>query len=171
MTARFLEFDEVFSQGELADLIRAYRSLPGTLARKHLTAAMRRSVRPFQPALRAATPVRSGNLRRSVKTIVRFYDRANWGGNVVGIVGYSRGASDPKKRGNHSTIVEDGTRPRFRKNRASTGSMPPRRMLRDAVAARRAGILDNLSRELVVSLEKAARELATGKARGKFRGY
>lgn len=151
---------------ELDALIRAFGQLPAQLARKHMTAAMRRAIRPFQPALRAATPVRSGGLRRSVKTITKFgnkISRTYWGsfsGTVIGVVGYARGGSSPTKMGNHSIIVEDGTAERRTKRRRSTGKMPARRMLRDTLAANRAGILSNLELQLGAGLEAAARELA-----------
>lgn len=171
MTVKFLEFRDAFSTGEIAGLIRAFKVLPGTLARKHITAAMRRAVRPLQPAIREATPVATGGLRRSVKTIVRFYSKSNWGGNVVGVVGFGRGGSKPDKMGNHSSIVEAGTKERFRKDRRRTGAMPARHMLRQSLAANRESIRANLARELATGLERAARELSGGQAKGKFRGY
>lgn len=154
------------TSAELDGLVRAYGQLPARLARKHLTAAMKRAIRPFQPALRQATPVGTGSLRRSVKTITKFgnkVSRTYWGpftGTVIGIVGFSRNSADPKKRGNHSSIVESGTGERFRKSRRRTGSMPAKHMLRDTLASHKDGILANLEMQMGASLEKAARELA-----------
>lgn len=151
---------------ELDDLIRAYGELPVRLARKHMTAAMKRAIRPFQPALRAATPAKSGGLRRSVKTITKFGDKisrnyyGNFRGTVIGVVGFARGASKPNKMGNHSRLVEDGTTSRRTKTRRSRGRMPARHMLRDTLSTHREGILSNLTMQLGASLEAAARELA-----------
>lgn len=171
MSTKFFEFRQAFATGEIAGVIAAFNQLPGVLARKHVTAAMRRAVKPFQPALRQATPVGTGGLRRSVKTLVRYYQKANWAGNIVGVVGYARGGSKPNKMGNHSAIVEKGTGDRYRRNGAYVGRMPARRMLRDTIAANRQAIAANLTREMAVGLERAARELAGAQAKGKYRGY
>jgi hypothetical protein len=154
------------STEEIDDIVRAFNQLPATVARKHLAAAVRRSVAPFRPALRKATPVKTGNLSRSVKAITKFgtkMTRGSFGpfrGTVIGIVGYSRNGKDPKRRGNHSTIVEDGTKERFRKDRRRAGKMPARHMLRDTLNANKAGILAELEMQMGAALENAARDLA-----------
>ena len=154
------------SNRDIDNLIRAYGQLPIRLARKHMQAAMRRSIRPFAPALRRATPKKSGGLRKSVKVRVKFSNRmtrTSWGsfsGGVTGTIGFGRGGSSPTRMGNHASIVEAGTKERARKSGARTGTMPARRMVRDTLAAHRAGILASLELELGVSLERAARELA-----------
>lgn len=151
---------------ELDNLIRAFGELPHRLAKKHMKAAMRRAIRPFAPALRRATPKRSGGLRKSVKAITKFGSKTSktyWGsfhGTVIGVVGYSRGGSKPDRMGNHSAIVEGGSQERRTKDGRRRGKMPARYMVRDTLAANKAGILSNLELELGVSLEKAARELA-----------
>ena len=164
------------SSRDLDDLIRAYGTLPGSLARKHLKAAIRRSIRPFMPALKTATPKSTGNLRRSVTTVVKFGTKvsraASWSfqGTAIGIVGFSRKGKKKNQKGDHSVLVEAGTKPRFRKGtkgntfgvgRGSTGIMPPKHMLRDTLASRKSGILSNLELEMGVSLERAVRENAT----------
>lgn len=156
--------------GTVDGLIRAFSKLPGNLGKKHLGAAMRRSVKPFMPALRKATPVDSGNLRRSVKTIVRVYGSVAWY-TAVGVVGYSRNNANPKKRGSHSHLVERGTGERRRKNGQVTGRAPSRWMLRETLRSLSGPILGNLTREMAVSLERAASELAREQARGRFKGY
>lgn len=162
----FTSYLRAQSTDELDDLIRAYNQLPAYIARKYIASAMRRSIAPFRPALRKATPVKSGNLSRSVKAIAKFgtrVTRGNFGpfrGTVIGIVGYARNGKDKKRRGNHSTIVEQGTKERFRKDRRRTGTMPARHMLRDTLNANKAGILASLETQMGASLENAARELA-----------
>ena len=164
----FMSYFSDKSNRDLDDLIRAYGQLPGSLARKHLKAAIRRSIRPFVPALKAATPRgKTGNLRRSVKTVVRFgnkVSRSSWGnfrGTAYGVVGFSKGGEKKNQKGSHAAFVEEGTKPRVRKRRGSTGAMPPKHMLRDTLASKKSGILSNLELEMGVSLERATRELAT----------
>lgn len=154
---------------EIDSLVRAFNSLPGRLGVRHMQKALRRGIKPFHPALRAATPVRTGGLRRSVKTIVRTYGKTQTQ-RVVGVIGYGRGGENNKK-GNHSAIVEGGTVERFTKRRGRRGSMPARRMLRDTIAANQSTILSNITKEMGVSLERAAAELAREQGRGRYRGY
>jgi len=169
MSAPGLFFSAFFSDKsnrDLDDLIRAYAKLPGSLARKHLKAAIRRSIKPFVPALKSATPRASGNLRRSVTTVVRFGTKVSRGGGdsfrgtAIGIVGFSRKGNKKNQKGDHSVLVEAGTKPRQRKRGGSTGTMPPRHMLRDTLASKRSGILGNLEIEMGVSLERATQEAA-----------
>ena len=44
-------------------------------------------------------------------------------------------------------------------------------MVRRTLNENRQGIASNLAKELAVSLERAARELEVGRAKGRFRGY
>jgi hypothetical protein len=175
MSAPGLFFSAFFSDKsnrDLDDLIRAYAKLPGSLARKHLKAAIRRSIKPFVPALKAATPRgATGNLRRSVTTVVRFGTKVSRGsgeafrGTAIGIVGFSRKGKKKNQRGDHSVLVEAGSKPRRRKRGGSTGTMPPKHMLRDTLAAKRSGILSNMEIEMGVSLERATQEAARRAAR------
>jgi hypothetical protein len=171
MSAPGLFFSAFFSDKsnrDLDDLIRAYAKLPGSLARKHLKASIRRSIKPFVPALKSATPRgATGNLRRSVTTVVKFGTKVSRGGGdsfrgtAMGIVGFSRKGKKKNQKGDHSVLVEAGSKPRHRKRGGSTGTMPPKHMLRDTLAAKRSGILSNMEIEMGVSLERAVRENAT----------
>jgi hypothetical protein len=175
MSAPGLFFSAFFSDKsnrDLDDLIRAYAKLPGSLARKHLKAAIRRSIKPFTPALKAATPRgATGNLRRSVITVVKFGTKVSRGGGeafrgtAIGIVGFSRKGKKKNQKGDHSVLVESGSKPRQRKRRGSTGTMPPRHMLRDTLASKKSGILSNMEIEMGVSLERATQEAARRAAR------
>jgi HK97 gp10 family phage protein len=169
MSAPGLFFSAFFSDKsnrDLDDLIRAFAKLPGSLARKHLKAAIRRSIKPFTPALKAATPRSTGNLRRSVTTVVKFGTKVSRGsgeafrGTAMGIVGFSRKGKKKNQKGDHSVLVEAGTKPRRRKSGGSTGTMPPKHMLRDTLASKKSGILSNLELEMGVSLERATQEAA-----------
>jgi len=192
MSAPGLFFSAFFSDKsnrDLDDLIRAYAKLLGSLARKHLKAAIRRSIKPFTPALKAATPRgATGNLRRSVITVVKFGTKVSRGANeafrgtAIGIVGFSRKGKKKNQKGDHSVLVEQGSKPRFRKTavakrggvkarskfsagQGSTGTMPPKHMLRDTLASKRSGILSNMEIEMGVSLERATQEAARRAAR------
>jgi len=169
--AEFFRFDRsIWNKGSGFDqTISAFNALPGHLGKKHLQAAMRKAVKPFAPALRSATPVATGNLRRAVKTVLRLYSNAGYWWTVVGVVGYSRRSDKKNGRGFHSNIVERGTRERFRKNRQSTGRSPARHMLRETLRDKSPAILGNLTREMARSLELAARELAREQSRGRYR--
>jgi hypothetical protein len=170
MSAPGLFFSAFFSEKsnrDIDDLIRAYAKLPGSVARKHLKAAIRRSIKPFVPALKAATPRgATGNLRRSVITVVKFGTKVSRGGGeafrgtAIGIVGFSRKGKKKNQKGDHSVLVEAGSKPRRRKRGGSTGTMPPKHMLRDTLAAKRSGILSNMEIEMGVSLERATQEAA-----------
>jgi hypothetical protein len=152
--------------GDVADIIAAYRKLPAHIAKKHLKAAMGRTIKPFIPALRANTPKYTGNLKRSVTSVTRFYDKADHGA-VVGVVGFSRGGKTKRNMGNHGLFVEAGTKPRRTRAKRFCGSMPARAMLRATLSTMRGPILANLGIDIAVALERATRELASGKNPGK----
>jgi hypothetical protein len=187
MSAPGLFFSAFFSEKsnrDLDDLIRAYAKLPGSLARKYLKKAIRESIKPFTPALKAATPRgATGNLRRSVTTVVKFGTKVSRGsgeafrGTAIGIVGFSRKGKKKNQKGDHSVLVESGSKPRrrktavakrggvkarstFSKGQGSTGTMPPRHMLRDTLAAKKSGILSELETQMGIRLELATQELA-----------
>jgi hypothetical protein len=175
MSAPGLFFSAFFSEKsnrDIDDLIRAYAKLPGSLARKYLKKAIRESIKPFHKDLKAATPRgKTGNLRRSVTTVVKFGKKVSRGsgeafrGTAIGIVGYSRKGTKKNQKGNHSVLVEAGSPIRRRKNGASTGAMPPRHMLRDTLAAKKSGILSELEMQMGIRLELAVKELARRAAR------
>jgi hypothetical protein len=152
--------------GDVTDIVSAFRKLPTHIAKKHLRAAMGRTIKPFIPALRASTPKYTGNLKRSVSSVTRFYDRADHGA-VVGVVGFSRGGKTKRNMGNHGLFVEAGTKPRRTRAKRFCGSMPARGMLRATLSTMRGQILANLGMEMAVALERATRELASGKNPGK----
>lgn len=164
MNGVFFKANWAAMERETKHLLDAYRQLPPAIAKKHLRAAMRRSIKPFIPILRKETPRRTGNLRRSVKSVVRFYKSAEHG-SVAGIVGFGRGGANQRKMGNHSAIVESGTKIRRKANGAVCGRMPARLMLQKSMAMNSRAILSNVSSELAFSLEKAARELANRQKR------
>lgn len=175
---------DVVTNGNIETMIANYGRLPGSLARKYLKKAVRESIKPMVSPLKAATPRgKTGNLRRSVTTVVRFGSKVTRGptesfkGTAIGIVGFSRKGKKKNQKGDHSVLVEQGSKPRFRKTavgkrggvkarsnfsagHGSTGKMPPRHMLRETLASKKSSVLSRLESEMAVRLEKAADELS-----------
>lgn len=151
---------------ELRDIRAAFAALPRHLARKHLQAAMRRTVKDGIPVLRAATPpfgVRRGRrrkgdpprstgaLRRSVTTKAKYVSRSD---AVYGIVGYRSGEQSRK-----AIWLEYGT--------SAGNRLEPRLMVEHFLDAYRGPSLARLRAEMASGLEAAARELASGKNPGR----
>jgi len=97
-------------QGEIGALVARYDELPRWLAKKHLRAAIGRTLRPGVPKLRALTPPvntrrgrrkkgekpRSTNrLRKAVKVITKYKGR-NKDGYAYGVIGYRAGEESLK---------------------------------------------------------------------------
>jgi hypothetical protein len=156
---------DVVTNGSIETMVANYGRLPGAIARKYLKAAVRRSIKPMVSPLKAATPRgKTGNLRRSATTVVRFGKKVTRGptesfkGTAIGIVGFSRKGAKKNQKGDHSVLVEQGSKPRRRKSGASTGTMPPRHMLRETLASKKSSVLSQLESEMAVSLERAVAE-------------
>lgn len=109
---------------ELDNLKRAFDNLRPSLAKKHMGAAIRRSLKPGVDALRSTTPKGpTGNLRRAIASKVKTY--AN--GGAVGLVGYTAAGSGKtkpaasgtvkkgKNLGYHMGFLEFGTKERHTK--------------------------------------------------------
>lgn len=106
---------------ELRKLQEAFRGFRPSLARKHMGAAIRRSLLPGLAALKANTPKGpTGNLFRSINSKVKTYPSYN----AVGLVGYTAAGSGKKKsaaggkvqkgrdRAYHAGFLEFGTKDR-----------------------------------------------------------
>jgi hypothetical protein len=150
--------------GEIGALMQRYAALPRHIAKKHLGKAMRDALRPGVSALKAATPVgmvmkankkgvvkmrRSGELRRAATSKSRYIGN-NRDGIVVGTLGYKYGDQSRK-----AIWIEFGTK-RQVKRPIVQGVM---REFKPQAAAK-------LTQTMAVQLEKAATELASGKAVG-----
>lgn len=107
---------------DLRELQEAFRLFRPSLAKKHMGAAIRRSLKPGLDALKRTTPKGpTGNLRRAIASKVKTYVS----GNAVGLVGYTAAGSGKSKsaaggkvqkgkdRGFHAGFLEFGTRERF----------------------------------------------------------
>lgn len=106
---------------ELKKLQQAFLGFRTSLARKHMGAAIRRSLKPGVDALKRNTPKGpTGNLRRAISSKVKTY----MSGNAVGLVGFiaagsgknkSAGGGSVKKgkdRAFHAGFLEFGTKER-----------------------------------------------------------
>lgn len=113
---------------EVAALRQQLRQFPSNIAAKHLGAALRRASKPAQAALKAEVRQGqrgpTGNLLRSVTTLVKTYKRD---GNAVAIVGFTKAAGKASssagggtvRKGKdlafHAPFLEFGTKTRFTK--------------------------------------------------------
>jgi hypothetical protein len=179
----FLVFDSLRYSGDCRALGQAYGQLPKALAKKHIKAAVNRAIRPFVPALKAATPkssgrrvsraavkrdgggrfqagsgkksiIKPGRLRRSIITITKFSNKVNHG-SFTARVTFSRGAG----KGNHALWVEEGTAARANGKGAGRGRVSPRWFLRSLFQSMAPGIANSMDLHLAAGLEAAGREL------------
>jgi len=106
---------------ELKQLQQAFRQFRPSLARKHMGAAIRRSLQPGLKALRGnVTKGPTGNLARAITSKVKTYAS----GNAVGLVGFTAAGSGKNKssgggsvkkgkdRAFHAGFLEFGTKER-----------------------------------------------------------
>lgn len=148
-------------------LMKSYTALPRHIAKKHLKAAMRRTLKPGVPILRSLTPpigtrrgrrkkgekARStGALRKSVTVKAgQTGNNYEFGGFVWGVLGYKFTGQDRK-----AIWLNYGT------NRGG----PAFDMIGKAMARLGPISAQTLAKEMAAALEKAAEELAGGKNPG-----
>jgi hypothetical protein len=154
---------------EIQALIDRYAALPRHIAKKHLQAAMKQTVKDGIPILRSVTPplgVRrgrrrngafvpqnksTGELRRAVTTKSKYIGR-NADGVVYGVVGYKAGFNSRK-----AIWLEYGTRRGIR----------PQQMIYRFMQQYGGPSLTKLKSELLSAIDKAAKEVAGGKNPGR----
>ena len=164
--------------GQIGALIQAYRELPRHIAKKHLKAAMRRTLKDGVPVLKSVTPKgktrrvrdavkrddrgrfltgsgkkrnqRGGALRRSVRTKAQYIGR-NVDGVAFGTVGYKAGEESLK-----ALRLEFGTK----------RGIEPRRMMQQFRARYHSPAARLLAAELRKAIAAATRELNSGKNPG-----
>jgi hypothetical protein len=183
MANEFLVFDSLSYAEDCRALGRGYAELPKALAKKTIKAAVNRAVKPFVPALRAATPkskgkrtktaavsrdtsgrfqkgsgkksvIKPGRLRKSIITVTKFANKVNHG-SFVARVTFSRGEG----KGNHALWVEEGTSGRSGKGGANRGKVDPRWFLRTLFRSMAPGIAASMGLHLAAGLEAAGRQL------------
>jgi hypothetical protein len=149
-------------------LMKAYRNLPRHIAKKHLKAAMRRVLKPGVPILRRHTPPlgtrrgrrkagekaqSTGSLRRAVTTRAGQTGRnSDFDAFVYGVLGYRAGPESRK-----AIWLEFGT---------SRGG-PRYDMVGKAMKEFGNPAANLLAQEMATGLEKAAKEIASGKNPGR----
>ncbi len=115
---------------QLQELQAGFTQIPQKLAKKYLKAAARDGAKVMLNPLKSITPKRSGkgkgqgNLKRSIKTAAKFYQKGSEAG-AVGVIFYSR----KNNLGNHSWILESGTKQRQNKKGANRGVGPAIHMM------------------------------------------
>jgi hypothetical protein len=183
MANEFVVFDSLSYANDCRAMAAGFRELPSALAKRQIKSAMNQAVRPFLPALRAATPrfkgkriktaavardgrgryvagsgkkstIKPGGLRRSIKSITKFTNRVNHG-SFYTKVGFARGEG----KGNHALWVEAGTGARAQKNGANRGTIAPRWFLRRTFDSMKSGIQASISLHLAAALEAGFRGL------------
>jgi len=116
---------------DLFELRRAFKQLPNNIAARVIGAGLRRAAKPGETALKQITPKGpTGNLRRSIKTIVKRYPRD---GAAVAVVGYVKAGTGKSKsagggkvmkgpdRAFHQFWIEFGTAERYSKMKSARG--------------------------------------------------
>lgn len=92
---------------ELRKLQEAFRNLRPSLARKHIGAAIRRSLSPGLQALRSNVKRGpTGNLRRAITSKVKAYKS----GNAVGLVGFVAAGSNASKSAGGGSVLKSKDR-------------------------------------------------------------
>lgn len=150
---------------EVKAIAKRFGALPKHIAKKHLVASMRRAINKAKgvPTLRRLTPPlntrrgrrakgekrTTGALRRAVTVKAKWIGNNKSGAAVAGL-GYRYGAESKK-----AIFLEFGT-----------PTIQPRRMVEKAYAVIRTPVAKSLAGEMAQALERAARELASGKNPG-----
>jgi hypothetical protein len=116
---------------DLFELRQAFKRLPSNIAARVIGAGLRRAAKPGEAALKQITPKGpTGNLRRSIKTLVKRYPRDGAAVAVVGYVkagtGKARSAGGGKvmkgpDRAFHQFWIEFGTADRYSKKPSARG--------------------------------------------------
>jgi hypothetical protein len=146
-------------------LMARYRALPTYIAKKHMKAAMRRVIKPGVSILRKNTPPldtrvgrrRKGEKRRSTGDLRRAATTrvGQTGNNATGFVwavlGYRAGLQSRK-----AIWLESGT----------SNGVRPFRMMEKTLQSFRQPATQLLAKELALALDKAVKELASGRNPG-----
>lgn len=146
--------------GQLGALMEAYADLPRHIAKKHLQAAMKRTLKEAVPMLKAETPPKgatkrgrrrkgsgsSGNLKRAATAKAKYYGK-NDSGTVVGVLGYRAGFESRK-----AIWLEFGTKK----------GIEPRRIVERVMQKAGPLVRGKLVKEMAEALEKAVRDKAPG---------
>jgi imidazolonepropionase-like amidohydrolase len=149
---------------QIGGLVAKFNELPRYLAKKHLQAVLRRVLKDGVPILKSMTPKgatrrvttpsgsakqRGGALRRAVRVRSKYLGR-NRDGLTYGVIGYKAGTESRK-----ALWLEFGTK-----------NIEPRRIVQRFRAVYHGPAASRMASEMARGLEKAARELASGKNPG-----
>ncbi len=146
---------------QIGDLVKNFAGLAPRIAKKHLKAAVGRSVRPYVGDLRKVTPPvgtrrgrrkkgekprTTGNLRRAVTVRTKTKNDV-----AFGVLGY-RGGPESRK----AIWLEFGT----------GRGIAPRGMVKNLMSELTPKVQARLPKELAIALERAAKDLGGPSARG-----
>ena len=142
------------------NLIRQFRALSKGLGQKALTTAVARGAELIVDEAKAKAPVRSGRLRRSIRSVLLTSRPKEASVGVSWQVGKSS-----RTPAFYGAVVEKGSKPRERKTwrkkpletgPVSTGTMPSQPFLEPAYDAKKAEATARVKRELVKLIKKTA---------------
>ena len=153
---------------QLEGLEGGFRHIPQKLVAKYLRSAAREGAKVMLKPLKAATKRRKGkgsgqgNLKRSIKTAAKFFQKGSQGG-ATGVIYYSR----KNNLGNHAWLLESGTKDRFvttRKGKklskpAFRGKGPAIHMMRDTRNAYASAVRTKVETLSGEALQKAIDEM------------
>ena len=151
-------------EDQIQALMERYADLPRHIAKKHLQAAMRRTLKDGVPVLRSFTPPvgarrgrrkkgergTTGKLRRSVTTKAKYVGK-NADGYVWGVVGYKYGIESKK-----ALWLDEGTK-----------YIAPRRIMEQFRSAYNGPAIKVLCQEMAAAFEKAVKEKESGQNPGR----
>ena len=149
-------FDYRKYQRDMKYLMDGYASLPPSLAKKHIAAAMNRAFSPFRQDFRKAAPVRSGRLRDSVG-VKTYFERTTY--SFVTKVGFRRG-KQKKAKGHHAMLVNYGTKNRVQRiTGRSVGRVEGQHFFQRIMASVRTRARPAIETHLGAALERATNEM------------
>lgn len=170
---------ELEDMGEqIEDLLGSFAKLPRHIAKKHMQAAMKRTMKDSIPALKRNTPraksyirirrdgtafrIAGGSLRRAVAVKSKYVQKPGHG-IVYGVLGYKnvtfnqQGYGESISQSRKAIWLENGTK----------RGVKPHYMVAMTVGQIGGPSADRLASEMAKALEKAAAEVASGKNKGR----
>ena len=150
-------FDYRKYERDLKYLMDGYASLPPTLAKKHIQAAMRRAFEPFKADFaRGAPRGKTGRLRNSVG-VKSYFERTTY--SFVTKVGFQRGKAK-RAKGHHAMLVNYGTNPRYKKSTGQyVGRTTAQNFFDGIMASVRVRSMPAIETHLGAALERATNEM------------
>jgi hypothetical protein len=146
----------------------SFKTLPKTIAAKHMAAALGKAIEPGLKALRRTTPRGpTGNLKRAIRKKTKRYISSGSGVALAGFTAAPRKKAEDLKsnqKGYHQGLVEFGTKKRFAKKKSRNGLVIASSYKRKefAITSGRGGKLRTPKNSFFRSAPANQKELSTG---------